>query len=203
MWRSVDNGMRQFESMGACPLWNKDKLGGVGIAQITNPKPTDDEVWDWTANLTRAQKILKEKEGVASGYPAKVRNSNAFQTLVAKFNQARQKGGKPALTVTLPDFNPDQLRLDMIRASTAATRPSAPGSMATQAEPRPLSFHLTPPPGAEFQFSPNGGGSVISPDGQSVAFVAVTNGTPRLWIRPLDSLAARALQDTDGAKLPF
>ena len=72
-----------------------------------------------------------------------------------------------------------------------------------QAEQRPLSFHLTPPPGAEFQFSLNGGGSVISPDGQSVAFVAVTNGTPRLWIRALDSLTARELQDTDGAKLPF
>ena len=67
----------------------------------------------------------------------------------------------------------------------------------------PLSFHLTPPPGAEFQFSPDGGGSAISPDGQSVAFVAVTNGTPRLWIRALDSLTARELQDTDGARLPF
>jgi hypothetical protein len=78
---SHESGMRQFESTGACPLWSKDKLGGVGIAQITNPKPTDDEVWDWIANLTRAQKILKEKEAAASGYPAKVRNSNAFQTL--------------------------------------------------------------------------------------------------------------------------
>jgi hypothetical protein len=53
------------------------------------------------------------------------------------------------------------------------------------------------------QLAPNEGGSVISPDGHSVAFVAVTNGTPRLWIRALDSLTARELQDTDGAKLPF
>lgn len=72
-----------------------------------------------------------------------------------------------------------------------------------QAERRHLSFHVTPPPGAEFQFSSNGGGSAISPDGQRVAFVVVTNGTPRLWIRALDSLTARELQDTDGAKLPF
>ena len=72
-----------------------------------------------------------------------------------------------------------------------------------QAERRPLSFHLTPPPDIEFQFSPNAGGSVISPDGQSVAFVAITNGTPRLWIRALDSLTARELPGTDGAKLPF
>jgi serine/threonine protein kinase len=71
------------------------------------------------------------------------------------------------------------------------------------AERRPLSFHLTPPAETEFQFSPNGGGSAISPDGRSVAFVAVTKGTPRLWIRSLDSLVARELPDTDGARLPF
>jgi len=72
-----------------------------------------------------------------------------------------------------------------------------------QAERRPLSFHLTPPAETEFQSSPDTGGSVISPDGQSVAFVAVTKGTPRLWIRALSSLTAQELPDTDGAKLPF
>ncbi len=72
-----------------------------------------------------------------------------------------------------------------------------------EAERRPLSFHLTPPADTAFQFSPEAGGSAISPDGQSVAFVAITNGTPRLWIRTLASLTARELPDTDGAKLPF
>jgi len=72
-----------------------------------------------------------------------------------------------------------------------------------QTDRHPLSFHLTPPPSAEFLYSPNEGGGIISPDGQSVAFVAVTNGTPRLWIRALDSLTARELQGTDGAKFPF
>ncbi len=66
-----------------------------------------------------------------------------------------------------------------------------------------LSFRLSPPPGAEFGSSTASGGSAISPDGRTVAFVAVTNGTPRLWIRALESLTARELQDTDGAKLPF
>jgi serine/threonine protein kinase len=72
-----------------------------------------------------------------------------------------------------------------------------------EAERRPLSFHLTPPTDTEFQFSTTAGGSAISPDGQSVAFVAVTNGTPRLWIRAFDSLTARELPDTDGARFPF
>ena len=86
---------------------------------------------------------------------------------------------------------------------------SALGAALWATRPRPeapaqrLSFHLSPPTGTEFQSSTASGGSAISPDGRSVAFVAVTNGTPRLWIRMLDSLTARELQDTDGAKLPF
>jgi len=72
-----------------------------------------------------------------------------------------------------------------------------------EVESRRVSFQLTPPARADFQFSPTLGGAVISPDGRSVAFVAITNGTPRLWIRTLDSLVSRELQDTDGAKLPF
>ena len=90
-----------------------------------------------------------------------------------------------------------------VRHGVGARRGALGDVAATAGHRRRLSFHLTPPPGAEFQFSPNGGGSAISPDGQSVAFVAVTNGTPRLWIRALDSLTARELQDTDGARLPF
>jgi len=76
-------------------------------------------------------------------------------------------------------------------------------SFRQDSERRPLSFHLTPPPDTEFQFSPNTGGSAMSPDGRSVVFVAVTNGTPRLWVRTLDSLTARELPDTDGAMSPF
>ncbi|MBA3639618.1 MAG: protein kinase [Acidobacteria bacterium] len=43
----------------------------------------------------------------------------------------------------------------------------------------------------------------ISPDGQTVAFVALDGGRARLWLRPLESSAARPLPGTDGASLPF
>ena len=78
-----------------------------------------------------------------------------------------------------------------------ATRPQGAVGM------QPLTLSITSPPEADFQIGPSLGGGVIAPDGRSVAFVAVTKGTPRLWIRSLDSLDARELQDTDGAKLPF
>jgi Tol biopolymer transport system component len=44
----------------------------------------------------------------------------------------------------------------------------------------------------------------ISPDGRTIAFVATGNdGRSRLWVRPLDVLASRALAGTDSAVAPF
>jgi Tol biopolymer transport system component len=43
----------------------------------------------------------------------------------------------------------------------------------------------------------------ISPDGQSVVFVAIVEGQPRLWLHSLTSGSARPLTGTDGAESPF
>jgi eukaryotic-like serine/threonine-protein kinase len=43
----------------------------------------------------------------------------------------------------------------------------------------------------------------ISPDGRRLAFVASSDKSRRLWVRPLDSSAARSLDGTEGAILPF
>jgi len=43
----------------------------------------------------------------------------------------------------------------------------------------------------------------LSPDGQRLVFVANLNGQNALWVRDLDSLAARPLPGTDGADHPF
>ena len=44
----------------------------------------------------------------------------------------------------------------------------------------------------------------MSPDGRNLVFIATaTDGTRRLWIRPLDSLEARPLAGTDEAETPF
>jgi Tol biopolymer transport system component len=70
-------------------------------------------------------------------------------------------------------------------------------------EERQLQFAIGPPSGAEFVLGA-GGGSTVSPDGRTVAFVAISNGgTPKLWIRSLDSTVARDLPGTEGAQFPF
>src|SRR5437867_301435 len=43
----------------------------------------------------------------------------------------------------------------------------------------------------------------ISPDGRRLVFSASNEGKSQLWVRPLDSVAARPLAGTDGAYLPF
>ncbi|MCH9031668.1 MAG: serine/threonine-protein kinase, partial [candidate division Zixibacteria bacterium] len=65
--------------------------------------------------------------------------------------------------------------------------------------------HILSEEGSEF--SPFAGGSfALSPDGLTLAYVARDSGggnNPRLWIRPLNSLAALPLPGTEGAFFPF
>ena len=114
---SVDSGV------GPCPKWSADNLGGVGIMQITVPRPTDDQVWNWRANMAAGIQKLNQAVAGARHYPTQVRNSAHFHQLVQAFNAKRQQQGLPPLQqINLPDFtsgdfnnNLQQLELDAIR----------------------------------------------------------------------------------------
>jgi Tol biopolymer transport system component len=43
----------------------------------------------------------------------------------------------------------------------------------------------------------------LSADGRQLAFVATSEGTARLWVRPLDQVTAQPLPGTEGASYPF
>ena len=43
----------------------------------------------------------------------------------------------------------------------------------------------------------------ISPDGQTIAFVATADGQSRLWLRSLVTGSAQPVKGTDGAEFPF
>jgi Tol biopolymer transport system component len=70
----------------------------------------------------------------------------------------------------------------------------------TEPELRAILFSLEAPPGTTFvnQY----GGFASSPDGRYVTFSARTQGTPQLWLKPLDSLVARPLPGTEGGNFP-
>jgi eukaryotic-like serine/threonine-protein kinase len=67
-----------------------------------------------------------------------------------------------------------------------------------------VSSSILPPEGASHVFEPEAGGPVLSPDGSLLLFPARdVSGEERLWLRSLDSLTARPLEETENASFPF
>ena len=90
------------------------------------------------------------------------------------------------------------------RVRLGGGRDSSPLDRPHEPEAAPLRrFSLLAPPGAALY--PDSTGVAISPDGSMVAFIVGDSGRSdtQLWVRSLDSLVARRLEDADGAYLPF
>ena len=64
---------------------------------------------------------------------------------------------------------------------------------------------IMPPEGTRFELTgDNAGPPALSPDGTNLAFAAIgSDGLSRVWVRPVDNFAARALPGTEGAFFPF
>lgn len=83
------------------------------------------------------------------------------------------------------------------------------GALAWLLQPGPLpppvvEFEVTSPPDTRFYLDPERpGAATVSPDGRAIAFTAEAKGTYQLYIRQLESAAARAVPGTDGAQYPF
>jgi Tol biopolymer transport system component len=72
-----------------------------------------------------------------------------------------------------------------------------------QEPPRAVRLSVLPPEGAVLSTGAVGGPPALSPDGRSIAFVAEQSGQQMLWVRALNSLTARLLPGTEGARSPF
>jgi len=66
-----------------------------------------------------------------------------------------------------------------------------------------LQFSVLPPENTAFDSNPLGFIPLVSPDGRHLAFTARDATGIRIWVRALESLAARPLQGTEGASYPF
>ena len=85
-------------------------------------------------------------------------------------------------------------------AVVAALALASPFFRRSSDEPRVLKIAVLPPEKTTFSVRSL---PAVSPDGRRLAFVLTAGGKDELWVRDLDSLAARALTGTDGASYPF
>jgi Tol biopolymer transport system component len=70
-------------------------------------------------------------------------------------------------------------------------------------EAQPIRFSIYPPENATFAGLIDAGPTLISPDGSRLAFVTEESGKYRLWLRPLDAVAAQPLAETGSYAYPF
>src|SRR5579863_9344354 len=124
----VESSMEQFkrakhEGDAWYPKFSEDALLGVGICQLTDPRPTDDQVWDWSANVEAGVNLYNNKREQAKKYPGQVARSGAYLALVRRYNEKLMKGTPPAaagastatpaamasVNVAVPEFTDQQL----------------------------------------------------------------------------------------------
>ena len=74
---------------------------------------------------------------------------------------------------------------------------------ATKPRPR-IELAFSAPPETQFTFRGTGEGMALSPDGTKIVFLATgAGGRSALWVRPLRTNAAQALNGTEGGSMPF
>lgn len=92
---TAESSLRQFLTTGhkaGYPLFSSDNLGGVGLGQITRPRPTNDEVWNWKSNVTASVALYHGKQRSARTYLTGYPHSREFRALVQAYNASRIAG---------------------------------------------------------------------------------------------------------------
>ena len=108
---------------------------------------------------------------------------------------------KPGGSIVAPDRNRWRERLAWSGAVALAALVAAAVMLRGRSEPVPVGFEtrveINTPPTTDLT------SLAISPDGEKIAFVALSDGLPRLWLRQLGTGVARPLRGTEGASHAF
>lgn len=160
---------------------------------------------------TNVIRRIREEEPAASDLPPRV--ERVIRTCLAKDPDDRWQTARDLLreliwltepAVESPAHPPTRrfvvgsLAISGILAGVAVLL-LASDALFTRTTERPLSARFevtTPPTGDPMSFA-------VSPDGQQLAFVAIDQPVPKLWLRPLNHLVAQPLVGSDGASYPF
>jgi hypothetical protein len=99
----LESNDRQFEPNGL-PMWSADGKGGVGIMQLTNPPPSDDQVWNWRLNVAGGAALFHKEVAPSSEYPEQLRASMGLRAMAGQYNALRAKNHLKPLQLFLPEF---------------------------------------------------------------------------------------------------
>lgn len=121
----LESSLQQFlttRAKAGYPVFSHDGLGGVGLGQITHPRPTDGEVWNWKENVKAAKAQWNSKRSDAKRLLENYANGTEFRNLVGQYNQTRTAPLKH-LIITLPAITDEMLDNETIRLYNGAPRP--------------------------------------------------------------------------------
>jgi Tol biopolymer transport system component/tRNA A-37 threonylcarbamoyl transferase component Bud32 len=111
--------------------------------------------------------------------------------------QAGSQAGTPAVVVSKRK-NRERLAWAVAAVTALAAAALVLTRPAARTDDRILRFGIAPPAKAAFGLV-----HAVSPDGRWIVFLANEDGHFRLYLRPLDALAARPLAGTDDSQFPF
>jgi hypothetical protein len=111
-----DNATATWAAQALNPNWSGDGLRGVGLGQLTNPAPADDDIWNWRTNAQHLQQRFLAKRTPGSTLHTRIAASSRYQSEAKALADWRKAEGLPSLAVTLPALNSDQQDREGLRA---------------------------------------------------------------------------------------
>lgn len=97
------------------PYWSRDGLKGVGLGQLTNPAPSDGDIWNWRTNATSLKSRFQKNRTGADGFAKAIQNSARFTAEQTALNAWRKAENQPAITLTVPALTADQRDAEALR----------------------------------------------------------------------------------------
>ena len=114
-----------------CPLFSADRLGGVGIMQVTT-EPSFEDYFDWRSNIRHGKEIFEGKRQYVDDYPTNIKGPT-FASWVETYNTQCRDGHRPRLprlrSVVVPALpsggvgNPREYERDWLRMYNGACGP--------------------------------------------------------------------------------
>ncbi|NTV95813.1 MAG: hypothetical protein HGA75_10400 [Thiobacillus sp.] len=108
------NGMWSAHALN--PNWSSDNLRGVGLGQLTNPPPLDEDIWNWRKNASHLQQRYSAKRASAATLHTRIASSQRYKDEAKALSDWRKAEGLSPLTITLPALDSDQQDREGLRA---------------------------------------------------------------------------------------